>query len=114
MLIIKLLPGGDCIVGTLVVVNASRFSNLTDPKKHYLLNVLKRFHNTVYFGDASTRNFTDFSKEIGLELQDKQQCTCVVCDEVLFVDMRLSVKGGFERHSGEVVDTRESRKLPQI
>lgn len=94
-------------------IGASRFSNLTEAKKHYLLNVLKGFHNTVYFGEISTRNFSAFAETIGLELQDKQECTCTVCDETLVVDMRLSTKGSLRTDGREVIDTRESRLYPK-
>ena len=94
-------------------VGAYRFSQLENRTKHYLMNTLKGFHNTVYYGDANGRNFSQFAQDLGLELHEKESCTCTVCDKPLVVDMNLITKGKLTTDfDGTEIDTRESKLIP--
>ena len=68
-------------------IGDSRFERFTDAKKHYVLKVLKGFHNVVYYGQLSTRNISSYFEEMNIDTPEVEQRCCSVCDEHLKVNM---------------------------
>ena len=68
-------------------IGDSRFNRFTDAKKHYVLKVLKGFHNVVYYGQISTRNVNRYFDEMNIDPPEVEPRCCSVCDQLLQVNM---------------------------
>ena len=73
-------------------IGDSRFERFTDAKKHYVLKVLKGFHNVVYYGQLSTRNISTYFEEMDIDTPEVEPSCCSVCDQPLKVNMVFNNK----------------------